>query len=643
MEPQGLDRTAILGIVLMSLILGLWMIQSAPSPEEIQAQQAAADSAAAVQAPADGPPAVATEDADQARTPPVDSAFARALGRPERRVVVLTDRYQATFSSQGGTPVSFKLRNYDHSGTGEPVELISDSTGALAVGVLPSRGDYLDTRVLSFTPIVDGRPFTGDTLRIEEGEGDLRFEAPVGEGALRFVYGFHHDSYDVDFRVEAPGTNLLAQGGGYELIWDGAIPQAEADRQGEVTQAGAFVRYGGDTESLVLKEPGELDDVVKTGSVDWVAVKTKFFIAAIIPETETAGAKITASQTGEADVEDGAFAQDYAARLEMPRQGAGEAAAFTLYLGPLELRRLADYGLYDTVDFGAWVGAVIRPIAQYVVAPVFAFLSTFIPNYGLVILVFALIVKLLLWPLTAVSYRNAAKMRELAPQLTAVKEKYGEDPQKQQQAMMAVYKEAGVNPLGGCLPMLLQYPLLIALWRFFQSTLVLRGESFLWAADLSAPDPVLHLPFTIPFVGNFLSGFTILMGDLDGDLDEAVDVVVERDGRRAAEGADVPDAGHVLRVLQPVPVGPVAVLPRVQRPVDRAAAAHQQAGARGPRARRDARDRPRRRRRRPRHHQAPAQASWPTRRPDDGRGLEKRPVGREKREGQAVDSRCGRT
>ena len=514
MEPQGLDRTAIIGIVLMSIILGLWMIQTAPTEEQIAAQQAAADSVAAVAQRADADrqlePA-ATAGAQRVRTAPTDSAFARALNRPRRLVTVLTDRYLATFSTQGGTPVSFKLRGYNRSESDEPVELVSDSTGALALGVLPSRGDYLDTRTLSFTPVVDGQPFAGDTLRIEDGEGDIRFEAPVGSGALRLVYGFHHDSYDVDFRVETPGTDLLSQGGGYELIWNGAIPPAEADRRGETTQAGAFLRYGGDTESLVLKEPGELEDEAVTGPVDWVAVKTKFFIAAVIPETETAGAKITAAQTGEADVADGTFAQDYSAHLEMPRQGPGGAAAFTLYLGPLELNRLADYGLYDTVDFGAWVGFVIRPIAQYVVAPVFSFLSSFLPNYGLVILLFATLVKLLLWPLTAVSYRNAAKMRELAPQLTAVKEKYGDDPQKQQQATMQVYKTAGVNPLGGCLPMLLQYPLLIALWRFFQSTLVLRGESFLWAADLSAPDPVLNLPFTIPFVGNFLSGFTILM------------------------------------------------------------------------------------------------------------------------------------
>ena len=515
MEPQGLDRTALIGILLMSLILGLWMIQTAPTAEQIEAQQAAADSIAAVQAEADAledaPPADDLEDDDPSA--PTDSLFARAVGGPERQFTVATDRYHATFSTAGGTPVGFKLLNYQRSGTDEPVELVSNERGALAVGVLPSRGDYLDTRTLTFRPIVDGEVFEGDTLRVEEGEADVRFEAPVGDGAVRFVYGFHHDSYDIDFRIETPGTDLLSQGGGYEVLWDGALPLAEADPQGETQQAGAFVRTGGeDTEKIVLNEPGQAEPIVLSGDVDWVAVKTKFFIAAIIPSegTATESGRIEGEQTGEADDLEG-FEQDFEAAIEVPRQGVDEAAEFTLYLGPLQLRRLADYGLYDTVDFGAWVGWMIRPIAQYVVAPAFAFLSTFIPNYGLVIIVFALLVKLLLWPLTAVSYRNAAKMRELQPQLAAVKEKYGDDPEQQQKAMMGVYKTAGVNPLGGCLPMLLQYPLLIALWRFFQSTLVLRGESFAWAADLSAPDPVISLPFTIPFIGDFLAGFTILM------------------------------------------------------------------------------------------------------------------------------------
>ena len=496
----------------MSLILGLWMIQSAPTEEQVAAQQARADSVAAAQGEAaPEAPAVPLAEPD-AVTAPTDSAFARALGGPERRITVVTDHVHATFSTKGGTPVSYRLLDYEsHSGEAEPVELVSNPDGALALGVLPSRGEYLDTRALTFRPVVDGQPVTADTLRLGEGTEEVRFEAPVGDGALRFVYRFEPDSYDVEFRIETPGTDLLSQGGGYEVFWSGALPLAEGDAAGEVQQGGAFLSTGGETESVRLTEEGEAEPLIRSGTVDWVAVKTKFFIAAILPQSETEGARLTGVQTGEADEPDSAFDQDYTARVEMPRLGANDAAEFTLYLGPMELRRLAAYGLYDTVDFGAWVGWMIRPIARYVVAPTFALLSTFIPSYGLVIIVFALLVKLLLWPLTAVSYRSAAKMRELQPQLTAVKEKYGDDPQKQQEAMMRVYKEAGVNPLGGCLPMLLQYPLLIALWRFFQSTLVLRGESFLWAADLSAPDPVVPLPFTIPFVGDFLAGFTILM------------------------------------------------------------------------------------------------------------------------------------
>ena len=508
MEPQGPDRTALVGILLMSLILGVWMVSTAPSPEEVEAQRATADSLAAVEASrAEVPDEAEVAPLGAVPEAPTDSAlFGRAVGGPSRNVTVLTDRYEATFSTRGGTPVSFKLRGYDRANSSEPVDLVSDDAGALGLEFVPPRGAYVDTRTLSFRPVVDGRVFEGDTLNIEDGEGEIAFEAPVGDGAIRLSYGFHHDSYDVDLRVETPGTNVLGQGGGYEVVWDGALPASEATV--DVQQTGAFLSSGGETESIKLDEEGEAAPMTRTGDVDWVAVKNKFFIAALIPETPATGAQLEGVQIGEVDTD--GFAQDYTARLEMPRLEPGGADEFTLYLGPLEIRRLAAYGLYDTVDFG-FIGFMTRPIARYFVAPVFGFLSTFTASYGLVIIVFALLIKLLLWPLTAASYRSAAKMRELQPQMAAVKEKYGDDPQKQQTAMMKVYKEAGVNPLGGCLPMLLQYPILITMWTFFQNTLVLRGESFLWAADLSAPDPIVSLPFAIPFVGDFLSGFTMLM------------------------------------------------------------------------------------------------------------------------------------
>ena len=508
MESQGPDRSTLIGILLISLILGVWMVFFAPRPEPPPMQPAppVADEVPEIEAP----------DDQGALLAPTDSSFAAAVQGEDREIVVETDRFRATFSTHGGTLESMQLLGYTVAGSDEPVQLVSNDAGALALLFNPPQGRLVDTRTLYFRPVVDGAVFEGDVFAVpEEAEApvELAFEAPVGEGALRFVYGFLPDSYEVTFRVETPGTNVLTQSGGYEVIWDGALPLAENNPQEEVAQSGAFVHWGGDTDVIRLKEPGEAEPFLAAGNVDWVAVKTKFFAAVLIPEEPTAGAELEGRQIGTTDNLD-AFAQDYTVRLDMPRPEATEASNFRLYLGPMELRRLAAYdlGLYQMVDFGAFLGWMIRPIAQYFIAPSFALLSTFLPNYGLVIILFALFIKLLLWPLTKSSYTSMARMRELQPKMEAIKEKHGDDPQKQQEAMMKMYREAGVNPLGGCLPMLLQYPILIAMWRFFQSTLVLRQEGFLWAADLSAPDPILHLPFSLPLYGDFVAGFTLLMG-----------------------------------------------------------------------------------------------------------------------------------
>ena len=124
----------------------------------------------------------------------------------------------------------------------------------------------------------------------------------------------------------------------------------------------------------------------------------------------------------------------------------------------------------------------------------------------------AILIKVVLYPLTKTSYKSMARMRELQPKMEAIKEQFADNPQKQQEAMMKMYRETGINPLGGCLPMLLQYPILIALWMFLPSAIEIRQQGFLWAHDLSAPDAILSLPFTIPFYGNFVAGFTLLMG-----------------------------------------------------------------------------------------------------------------------------------
>lgn len=499
-QEPGLDRSAITGIILIALIMGLWMVYFQPAPprppDEIPA---AADTVAAEQ----GEPEIRQEPLRRA---PLDSTFAAAASGDERLITVQTDLYRARFSTKGATLRSLTLAEYDRAGAlGEPVEMVSNPDGALALAFTPPQGRYVDSRALYFaTP-----GFSGDSLAVVDGPRELAFEVPVPGGALRQTYTFTPGTYEIGLRVEEVGGTILSSSGGYELVWDGAIPAAEATSDFDATASGAYARSGGEIENITLVK-NATESQRLNGAVDWVAVKDKYFLSVLIPEGATEGAELEGQRFGEA--REAGFSEEFSVRLLMPRP-RGEPNAFRLYVGPMEFDRIAAYqlDLYDVVDYG--FGAFMtRPIAKYIISPSFNFLGSLIPNYGLVIILFAVLIKLLLYPLTKAAYKNTARMRELQPKLNEVKEKYPDDPQKQQEAMMKVYRETGVNPLAGCLPMLLQYPIIIALWRYFQNSIVIRQEEFLWAHDLSAPDPILNLPFAIPLYGDFVAGFTLIMG-----------------------------------------------------------------------------------------------------------------------------------
>lgn len=497
-QDPSLDRSTLIGIVLITIILGVWMFFYAPSPEPAPPPQAAAE-------------ADTTETHPEVRQDPLsrlalDSTFAQAAHGEERLLTVENDLYRAVFSTRGATLRSLQLRRYDRAGgEGEPVEMISAADGALALAFTPPSGRYVDTRALYFaTPGLEG-----DSLAVAGAPTELAFEVAVPDGTLRQTYTFRPGSYEIGLRIEQAGADLLTESGGYEILWDGGVPFAESSAKEEALAAGLYARSGGEVEAITLTKQASEAKILR-GQVEWVAVKNKYFIAALQPSGATEGAELEGERIGEPD--GAAYVEDYEVRLLMPRP-RGEAQEFRLYVGPMELGLLNEFasGLYDVVDYG--FGAFItRPIAQYVISPLFHLLGSFIPSYGLVIILFALIIKLVLYPLMKVSYKNTARMRELQPKIEAVKEKYADDPQKQQEAMLRVYRETGVNPLAGCLPMLLQYPIIIALWRYFQNSIVIRQESFLWTADLSAPDPLLHLPFNVPLYGDYVAGFTLIMG-----------------------------------------------------------------------------------------------------------------------------------
>ena len=500
-----MDRSATIGTVLIFAILLIWMWWLTP-PTELSPQAEPVIDTQEVAAQREEAQALA-EAARVAEEGELTDIIGLDVQEGDARDIVVDNQlFTAVFSTRGGTLRSFQLKEYTNFDQASSVQMVDTSrAGAIGLAFSTPANRNVDTRALYFAASTDL-----DTLRITDEPREIVFETQIGEGVLRKVYAFHPDEYHVDLRIETENVASFQTADGYELIWHGGIPFSEGDVDEEAQRAGAFVRSGGQVESVELQRDAD-ESRRFIGEVNWITVKNKFFTSVVMPAGGTRGAELDGRRTGLS--EDQTLFEDYTARLLMERPDATHT--FELYIGPMEYLRLAGYrqNLYDVVDFGwnffEWM---TRPLAKFVFIPSFAFLSNFIPNYGLVIIVFAILLKILLYPLTKTSYKSMAKMRELQPKMEEIKEKYGDDPQKQQQAMMKMYKETGVNPLGGCLPMLMQYPIIIALWMYLPQSIEMRQQGFLWANDLSAPDVILNLPFTIPLYGNFVAGFTLLMG-----------------------------------------------------------------------------------------------------------------------------------
>lgn len=496
-----MDRNTVIATVLITLIMVVWL-QWLPQPEPVPPTDP--DATADTLAPPPAADPAQPLPSEIAETPAVtDSAF---VGEA-RLITVENERYEAVFSTKGGTLVSFKLKEYerhDHTALVQLVDTTRD-LGAIGLFFTTTTSRNVDTRNLYFDA-----DFSGERMQVGDVPQTLQFEVPFQGGMIRQTYTFNPGSYQIDLAVEQVNAEAFATQEGYEIFWSGGIPFTEGNLENEAMRSGAFVRSGSEVEGVELLSD-DYDEETYRGDVSWVAVKNKFFTAVIMPQGETRSAELIGEKTGSLD--NGTLREHYTARIEVPAPTGVDN--YTLYLGPVKLDLLSQYDLelYDMVDFGwDFFESMTRPLAKYIFIPIFSFLHGFIPNYGVVIIVFAILIKLALYPLTKSSYKSMAKTRELQPLMQEIKEKYGDNPQKQQEAMMKMYREKGVNPLGACLPMLFQYPIIIALWQFLPQSIEIRQQPFLWAEDLSAPDVLFYLPFELPLYGDFVAGFTLLMG-----------------------------------------------------------------------------------------------------------------------------------
>ncbi len=499
------DRKAVLAIVLIGVILLIMQTEFyqkrfLPRPTPLPPVTSAPDTTGKLQQPPAAIRTTPTPVAEESTSRPVSQALLRSGEGKE--VVVTTDLYRAVFSTRGATLRSIELFNYLDAEE-RPVQLVGvPAEGNLAL-LLPTDGDTLDTGDLLFDADKMQTTVTG-----ERPERTLVFSLPLQGGSrLEKTFTFHRGRYSMDLRVRMTNMDRVINGFSYAVAWKSGMASTEPDLTLDMQSAKAYA-YQGDVEVFDVSDPYESERFQSTTS--WVAIRTKYFATALIPRTAPGQAVIFKGFTEEigADVP----LKRYAFSLQVPfNQQPERVDEFTVYLGPLDYDTIKSYGvgLEETMDLGF---AVVRPFSRFVLWS-FTLLHKVVPNYGFVIVIFAFLIKIVLFPLTRKFSQSMKEMQALQPLMQEINEKHKDDQQKRTEATMKLYKEYGFNPVGGCLPMLLQMPLLFGLFNVFRSTIELRGASFIfWMTDLSRPDTIAHLPFSLPLYGDGVNILPLFMG-----------------------------------------------------------------------------------------------------------------------------------
>ena len=433
--------------------------------------------------------------------------FARYLSGTEQTVTLENSLVKLDITTKGGMISRAALKNYQRYDS-TAVTLMAPDTDSYSF-TLMTANQRLDTREFYFTPVA-------------ESDTSVVMQLNLGDGAVWGIrYVLQPDSYIARMEVVQTGMNAVipTSVASMDFTWTQKMARNEAGRMFEERNSALYYMFAnGDVENL-KEGSSELKEVNER--VKWIGYKNQFFSAVIIPDTYFTTANLDSEVlehdpsylkklTTEATIE-------YSSTLANP-------ASFTLFLGPNSYPLLSDLQkeimpgqnlhLTNLIPLG-W--ALFRWINTLIIIPVFSFLGGFISNYGIIILLLTIFIKIILFPFTYKSYMSQARMRVLAPEIKEINDKWpgNENAMKRQQESMALYSRAGASPFSGCLPMLLQFPVLIAMFNFFPSAIELRGKSFLWAHDLSAPDAIVSWTTNIPLIsstfGNHISLFCLLM------------------------------------------------------------------------------------------------------------------------------------
>ncbi len=518
-----MDKQTTFAFILIGVVLVFWLYMNAPDPDQ--------------QLPINSPDTTITEEIlpekikeeEPKSTGEYTDTRKKTFGSndsiPENVITIETDLAKIELSSKGGRFRKYYLKNYNtwyHNDLPEDadfydkhVQLVNQKDGGdFNVIFVTKEGEYVNSGELNFTT-----SFNDWYKKIEGNEKftlDFTFVDEKGH-SIKKTFTFTGNNYACDADIELINMNEIISSYRYDVEWSSGINFVEQNSVDESNYSSSSAFAGDEKVEIDASSIGDKIDKDINGKVDWVGIKNKYFAIIFSPKTpyDDGGAYFKGEHVDHPSMGNREY---YSASLKVPFKDSDyQKDEFEIFIGPIDYDLLESYGKqYEKIfEFGSFLGLdIFQPISEYLLLPLFKFIHNFIPNYGFVIIIFSLIIKFALYPLSKQSMKSMKKMQLLQPMMAELKAKYKDDPQRVQKETMKLYSTYGINPAGGCLPMLLQMPILFALWTLFNVAIELRGEPFIfWITNLAVPDVIYTLPFKIPLFGvDQVTGLAPLLG-----------------------------------------------------------------------------------------------------------------------------------
>ncbi|MBT1706511.1 membrane protein insertase YidC, partial [Chryseosolibacter indicus] len=482
-----MDRNSAIGLTLIAALLLVYFYWFAPQPQPVQKpteiSTAGKLDTTRVQAPDSAALAAAYGDL---------SNFATGA---ENLTTVENEDIRVVLSNRGGIIRELELKKYK-TYSKKPLKLVTPERSIFSL-----IGNYKGKDIDLYSLFYEGQQSkNGDSTVVTY---TLRL---AGGASIAHIYSIPKAGHEIKYRIEQKGLAEQIAGDALTYIWSDAIPPTEKDL--EDTRNNTTITYFSANDGFSkLSENSSGENEVLNNPIKWVAIKEKFFLASLIAQNANFKSGEVATTVNSADT---AVVEHAKIRLAIDKASLAKNLDLKYYFGPNDYQQIGVVA--EDFQQNIYLGwPPVKWINKFVIFPVFHFLTKIISNYGLIIFILVLLLKLVLAPLSYRSFLSMAKMRVLKPELDEIKEKHGEDMAKVQQEQMKLYSSVGVNPISGCVPVLLQMPILFAMFYLFPASIELRQQPFLWAEDLSTYDSLIQLPFTVPFMGDHISLFTLLM------------------------------------------------------------------------------------------------------------------------------------